>query len=197
MEGQSRNAETRVTLHRIGPAWVLVAPPSSRRRSRNFARCKNVPGVESSLNAALFLTGPVSAAFHLTQRPPAVLIRLALGGRRFDKYNITADAFAELPRRIVFLREPRGRIESAWRIYSAGFRTRYCHRLGSLSEFVLAVSSDHLGDPHVAVAFEQCCHDGTFLPNRIIRWDFPALATLLGVAHMPHANAIRPAHLVT
>jgi hypothetical protein len=90
-------------------------------------------------------------------------MRQALGGRRFDKYNITADAFAELPRRIVFLREPRGRIESAWRIYSAGFRTRYCHRLGSLSEFVLAVSSDHLGDPHVAVAFEQCCHDGTFL----------------------------------
>ena len=92
-----------------------------------------------------------------------------------------AGTFAALPTRIALIRCPRARLESAYRARRQEQNYSYT-RFDDFNEIVLYVFADVAPAPHVAPYAEQCR-----LANEVIKWDWPRLSELLGVAS-PHLN---------
>jgi hypothetical protein len=93
------------------------------------------------------------------------------------------EEFAQLPVRVAHWRCPRARLESAYRMYQ---HMACPHALGSFSDFVLDVCADHKGDVHVMPQVERCMWRDQWLPTKLIRWDFAALALALKTGPIPH-----------
>jgi hypothetical protein len=92
---------------------------------------------------------------------------------------VRAAEFLSLPRRVALLREPHDRFEATWR----DFRQRRGVRL-TFPEFAEAAFADAFPfkTPELLPQVDQCG-----LANHLVRWDFSALAQLLGVP-LPRLN---------
>jgi hypothetical protein len=97
--------------------------------------------------------------------------------------GVSREQFLQLPRRVLFLREPRARLQSAYRFLRPG---------EPFSDWVIRVCRDHNGDHHVMPVSEL----GAELATEVIKWDFGLLASILGVDDIPVLNASAPRECV-
>jgi hypothetical protein len=102
---------------------------------------------------------------------------------------VDAETFAKLPMRLAFLREPHERIASAYRMLSWVNPGFFRHDLSSFDNFILRICQGECwDDPHVTPQAWLATHNGKFLPNFVVRWDFDKLEEIIGVP-VPHDNA--------
>ena len=99
--------------------------------------------------------------------------------------SIDKQRFNTLPSKFMFMREPKARLESAYRMAVSSIK--FVPRYGSFLEpdvFVRWISTN-LEDPTVICQCEWLKGMGAV---GIIRWDFDRLAELIGAGHVPVYN---------
>jgi hypothetical protein len=104
---------------------------------------------------------------------------IGLEGRDMDNRAIMSHST-----RVVMIREPHERIESTWRMRCAG---RFKDDLpdSDFASWVVAVCRRSCND-HILYP-QHAYHRG--LANRVVRWDFAEMASILGVP-IPHENRV-------
>lgn len=92
--------------------------------------------------------------------------------------EVSGEVFAQLPTRVAFMRHPLRRLFSSWALFAhsapVGFRTT------TFAEFLEDVCADPNDNPHVLPQVTVGSHNGKFLADRVICWNFGELGRLLG-----------------
>jgi hypothetical protein len=119
-------------------------------------------------------------------------IKSALSLARRPQEVVTSEELLERSStRVIFLRQPHERLVSAYRMLVRKMLPVPFSKI-SFQHFAIDVCQNPHGDKHTAPQTADCYHEGTFLPTRVIRWDFDELAEVIGVAWIDHQNRNKP-----